>query len=108
MHEHGLARDLWPQLRKIAERSGFVQVTRIDMIVGSLHGVAADFLAHSFEHAFAGSSFAGARVEITIADPGQEFRAPGRSDRMTANGWELLITRIEGQKRQPGRLPEES
>lgn len=99
MHEHALARELWPQVRSIAASSGFARVTYVEMIVGLLHGVSADFLARSFEHAFQGSSFEGADVEITIVAPGEEFRAPGRSDTQIANGWELLIVRIEGDKR---------
>ena len=98
MHEHGLAKDLWPQLRQIAENSGFLTVTRVDMTVGSLHGVSAEFLAHSFQHAFEGSMFDGAAVNITIIDPGCDFRPPGRSDHTIATGWEILITRLEGEK----------
>ena len=98
MHEHGLAKELWPQLRQIAEQSGFVKVTRVDMAVGALHGVSADFLAHSFEHAFEGSNFEGAAMDIRIVDPGDVVRAPDRPDDMTATGWELLISRIEGDK----------
>ena len=51
MHEHGLAKELWPELKQIAERGGFVTVSRVDMTVGSLHGVSGEFLAHSFAHA---------------------------------------------------------
>jgi len=32
MHEHGLARELFPQLQSIAKNEGFGRITRIDMI----------------------------------------------------------------------------
>ncbi len=98
MHEHGLAKELWPQLKAIAERGGFVKITRVDMMVGALHAVSADFLAHSFEHAFEGTNFQDAAMNIVVVDPGEEYSAPGRSDTAKANGWELLISRIEGDK----------
>jgi hypothetical protein len=101
MHEHGLARELWPQLKQVADRAGFERVTRVEMIVGSLHGVSADFLAHSFEHAFEGTNFEGAEIQIDLVDPGDQVDAPGRSDTMVANGFDLVIKRIEGRKR-PG------
>lgn len=96
MHEHGLARELWPQFQRIAADSGFVKVTAVDMTVGMLHGVSADFLAHSFEHAFEGTGFEGAKMQITIIDPDQEYTPPNSDESVTATGWELLITRIEG------------
>ena len=96
MHEHGLAKELWPQMKRIAESDGFKKVTRVEMIVGALHGVSSDFLAHSFEHAFQGTGFEGARVEITIVDPLQEHSCAGADSPTTANGWELVITTIEG------------
>lgn len=98
MHEHRLAKELWPQLKQLAEDKGFKKVTRVEMTVGMLHGVAADFLAHSFEHAFEGTGFEGAEMEITIVDPGQQFTLPGDNKQTTATGWELTITSIEGEK----------
>ncbi len=96
MHEHGLAKELWPQLKGIAETRGLRRVDCVEMIVGLLHGATAEFLAHSFEHAFAGTTFQGARVKITIVEPGQEFTPPN-SDRPTAaSGWELLVIKMEG------------
>jgi len=95
MHEHGLARELWPQLKQIAETNEYVKVTRVDMTVGSLHGVSADFLAHSFEHAFEGTYFEGAEMNITVVDPEQEVELPGQAPDK-AGGWELLITRMDG------------
>lgn len=97
MHEHGLARDLWPQLEQIAATNGYSTVTRVDMTVGSLHGVSADFLAHSFQHAFEGTSFHGAEVNITVIDPGETLTL-GSSAPTVASGWELLITRMEGEE----------
>lgn len=100
MHEHGLAKELWPQLQQIATNGGFERVTRVEMIVGTLHGVSADFLAHSFEHAFEDSDFEGATVKITTVDPGDEYTSPGADAPTAAHGWELLITRIEGEQKQ--------
>ena len=99
MHEHGLAKELWPQLQQIAEQNEFTKVTRVEMIVGSLHGVSADFLAHSFvDHAFCGTKFEGAEMNVTVVDPEQEFVPPGQSDPIQAGGWELLISCMEGEK----------
>jgi Zn finger protein HypA/HybF involved in hydrogenase expression len=97
MHEHGLAKELWPQLRRLAKEKGLSRVTRVEMVIGTLHGVSGDFLAHSFEHAFEGSGFAGAEVRITIVDPGQDIRLPGAARSRTASGWELMVTGMEGQ-----------
>ena len=98
MHEHGLAKELWPQLKGIAEMKGLRRVHRMEMIVGMLHGVSAELLIHSFEHAFAGSSFQGARVTITIVDPGDEYTPPNSDRTVKASGWELLIVRMEGRE----------
>ncbi len=98
MHEHGLAKELWPQLRQLAEAKDFAKVTRIDMIVGMLHGVSGDFLAHSFEHAFEDTNFEGAKVNVTVVDPGDKVPAGDEGDAPSAaSGWELMVTRIEGQ-----------
>ena len=98
MHEHGLAKELWPQLRQVAELQGFVTVSLVEMIVGSLHGASAELLAHSFEHAFQGSRFDGAAARVAVVDPGQEFTPPNSDSPTIANGWEILIVRIEGRK----------
>jgi Zn finger protein HypA/HybF involved in hydrogenase expression len=98
MHEHGLAKELWPQLQGIAEMKGLRRVDRVEMIVGLLHGASAEFLAHSFEHAFAGSTFQGARVHITIVEPGEEFTPPNSDQPTLASGWELLVVKMEGQE----------
>ena len=71
MHEHGLAKELWPQLRAIAEAKGLRRVYYLEMIVGMLHGVTAETLEHSFEHAFEGTGFQDADVEVVIVDPGE-------------------------------------
>ena len=97
MHEHGLARELWPQLKRIAHEKGFSMVTGVEMVVGMLHGVTAEFLAHSFEHAFEGTGFEGASVKISIVDPGEQFTTPGQDDSRVAGGWELLVVRMEGE-----------
>ena len=96
MHEHSLARELWPQLKQIAEAKGLARVTRVEMVVGMLHGVSGEFLEHSFQHAFQGTSFEGAEMAITVVEPGQTMSVGGENT--TANGWELLITRIEGEQ----------
>jgi len=97
MHEHSLAKEIWPQLRQIAENKGLVCVTRVEMTVGMLHGVSADFLAHSLGHAFEGTGFAGAVVNVTVVDPGRQYDLPGADEPQTANGWELLISKMEGE-----------
>ena len=98
MHEHGLARELWPQLRGIAQTRGLRRVERIEMIVGLLHGATADTLVHSFEHAFVGSHFQGAAVKVTIVEPGEEFTPPNSERATRATGWEILVVRMEGQE----------
>ena len=99
MHEHGLAKELWPEMQRIAEQGGFKKVTRVDMTVGSLHGVSADFLAHSFvDHAFTGTIFEGAELNISLVDPTQQYSTPDQDAPVAASGWELMITRIEGDK----------
>ena len=46
----------------------------------------------------AGSLLAGAVIQISLIQAGQTFAAPMLTDRtQTANGWELLITHIEGE-----------
>jgi Zn finger protein HypA/HybF involved in hydrogenase expression len=95
MHEHVLAKELWPQLKQIADARGLGRVRRLEMIVGMLHGVSSELLAHSFAHAFEGTSFEGAQVLITIVEPGQEYMPPHSSQPATAHGWELLIVRME-------------
>ena len=99
MHEHGLAKEFMPQLETIAANNGFARVTYLEMIVGMLHGESEEALAHGFEHAFKGTSFEGADTDISVVEPGSQFKAPGRSDIQTANGWELLIVRIQGDKK---------
>jgi hypothetical protein len=99
MHEHGLAKELWPQMQQIAADGGFVKVTGVDMVVGSLHMVQGDFLVHSFvDHAFGGTIFEGAEVNVRTVDPGERFTPAGSGEPRTADGWELMITRIEGDK----------
>lgn len=95
MHEHSLARELWPLLKQIADAQGLARVRRLEMIVGMLHGASAEMLVHSFAHAFEGTSFQGAEVLITIVEPGQEYMPPSSSQPATAHGWELLVVRME-------------
>jgi Zn finger protein HypA/HybF involved in hydrogenase expression len=93
-----LAKELWPQLLAIAEAKGFRRVVYVEMIVGMLHGVTADALEDGFEHSFHGSSFQGADVEISVVDPGEEYISPGTNEKTNANGWELLIVRMDGEE----------
>ena len=78
MHEHSLARELWPQLKQIADARGLGRVRRLEMIVGMLHGVSAEMLVHSFAHAFEGTSFEGAEVLITDRRAGPGVHASQR------------------------------
>ena len=98
MHEHGLAKDLWPRLQGIAEIKGLRRVEIVEMIVGMLHGVTAEILVQSFEYAFAGSNFQGAKVVITVIDPGDEYTPPNSERTVKASGWELLIVKMEGKE----------
>jgi Zn finger protein HypA/HybF involved in hydrogenase expression len=95
MHEHGLAKDLWPQLKQIADARGLARVRRLEMVVGMLHGASSEVLVHSFGHAFEGTNFEGAEVLITVVEPGQEYMQPNCSQPIIAHGWELLVVRME-------------
>jgi Zn finger protein HypA/HybF involved in hydrogenase expression len=98
MHEHGLAKDLWPQLKQIADARDLGQIKHMELIVGMLYGVSAEVLIHSFIHAFQGTSFEGAQVLITIVEPGQEFIPPNSSQPTAAHGWELLVVRLDDEE----------
>ena len=98
MHEHGLAKEIWPQMQRIAEENGFAKVTRVDLTVGSLHGVSSDFMAHSLaDHAFPGTIFEGVDLNITTVDPAETLSLSDQKP-TPATGWELMITRMEGDK----------
>ena len=98
MNEQQLAADLFAQLKAVAEMRDLTWITRVEMIVGSMHGVSAKGLADEFERVFEGTNFEDARVELVIVQPQEEIQAPGRDDTMTTNGWELLIAKMEGRK----------
>jgi Zn finger protein HypA/HybF involved in hydrogenase expression len=93
MHEHGLARDLFPEFQRAARLHHFSRVTRVVLDIGMLHGADADFLAHSFEHIFEGTIFEGAEVEIHILEPGQDL--PDTDGKAT--GRELVIRSLTGE-----------
>jgi len=97
MHEHRLARDLWPALERLAREHGLSKVTAVTIEVGMLHLVEEDFLRHSFEHVFEGTIFQGANMEIRILEPGQTITdAQNQPD--VATGQELIIRRIAGEQ----------
>ena len=98
MHEHGLAKEIWPQMQRIAEANSFAKVTRVDMTIGSLHGVSTDLMVHSLaDHAFPGTIFAGAELNVSTVDPAETLSLPDQKP-TDATGWELMITRMEGDK----------
>ncbi len=96
MHEHKLAREILPSLEKLARDNGLKKVTRIVLDVGMLHCVEADFLAHSFEHAFEGTIFEGAQTDINIVEPGETLTNPDGGTTI-ATGREIIIKKIEGE-----------
>ena len=96
---HGsLAQDLLPQLQAIAEGNGYRFVTRLELIVGSLHGVTAGDLKSQLMEIFENTVFEDVALDVTIVEPMQGVRAPGRDETVDANGWEVLIVRIEGAR----------
>ncbi len=96
MHEHKLAREIMPTLEQLARENGLQKVTKIALDVGMLHSVEADFLAHSFEHAFEGTMFEGAVTEINIIEPGQKI-TDAEGNETIANGREFIIKKLEGE-----------
>ncbi len=96
MHEHKLAREIMPSLEQLARQNGLNKVTRIVLDVGMLHSVEADFLAHSFEHAFEGTIFEGAVTDINIIEPGQKI-TDSQGNETIATGREFIIKRLEGE-----------
>jgi len=83
-------------MQKIASGQGLTKVTGVELVVGMLHGVSADFFAHSLEHAFRGSIFQGSEIVVRVVEPGECFNIYGSSEPQLANGWELMITKIQG------------
>jgi Zn finger protein HypA/HybF involved in hydrogenase expression len=98
VNERRLAEEMFPELEAVAVMRGLTWVTRVEMIVGLMHGVSAEGLAEEFERVFEDTNFDDAIIEIVIVQPQEEIKAPGRDDMMIANGWELLITKMEGRK----------
>ncbi len=95
MHEHKLAKEIMPSLESLAEENGLKKVTKIVLEVGMLHSVEADFLAHSFEHAFEGTVFEGAITDIKIVEPGDKIDDADGNTKL-ATGREFIIRKIEG------------
>jgi hypothetical protein len=92
-----LTSHIWPRLQSIAAAKDLRRVTRVDMIVGSRYGPA-DALAAEFLGLFAGSTFAEARIEIVTVRSGQKYRLPGGDEELSASGWEIQITLLEGDE----------
>ena len=97
VNEQRLAAEMFPELEAVAVMRDLAWVTRVAIVVGSMYGVSAEGLAEEFERVFVDTSFDDAAVEIVIVQPQEEIKAPGRDDMMIANGWELLITKMEGR-----------
>jgi len=93
-----LAQDLLPQLQAIAEGNGYRFVTRLELIVGSLHETAAGDLKAGLLAVFEDTVFEDVALDVTIVEPMQEIPTPGRDETVAASGWELLIARIEGTR----------
>jgi len=93
-----LAQDLLPQLQAIADGNGYRFVTRLELIVGSLHDTTAADLKSQLMEIFEGTVFEDVALDVTIVEPMQEIRAPGRDETVDASGWEVLIVRIEGTR----------
>lgn len=96
MNEKELARELLPQLQAIARDGGFTWLTRIELLIGSLYGVASGPLVAELEQLFEDTDFEDVIVEVTLVEPQQEIKAPRLDALMTASGWELLVANIEG------------
>lgn len=94
MHEHKLARDLFPQLEKIARENNLKKVNKVCIGFGMMHMVEPDFMIHSFEHVFEGTIFEGAAVEIKIINPGESIKEG--EDIRKARGDEIIIEKLEG------------
>lgn len=65
MHETGLARQLLPQIQKIAAEKGLNRVKKIKLEIGEGLGVEEDLLVHSLkDHLLPGTVAEGAEIEI--------------------------------------------
>lgn len=98
MPERRLANELWPQLKDLAEIHGYLRVTRVDMIVGSLHGSSAETLADDFRKVFRGGAYQDADIRITLVTPGESYSVPNSEEPQQASGWDIQITAIEGER----------
>ncbi len=96
MHEHKLARQIFPTLQELAQKNNLKKITKVVIDFGMFHMVEPDFLAHSFEHVFEGTIFEGAKVEANTIEPGQKIEAEDGSEKL-ATGHEIIIRKIEGQ-----------
>ena len=96
MDAQELAQQLMPQLEMFADIHELRRVTSVRLTVGSLHGATEGALVESFRVAFKGTKFFGAEVLVRIVAPGDEYVSPGTDENAAANGWELLVTKVEG------------
>ena len=99
-------RGLLPQLQAVARAGEFTFVSRLRLVVGVHHGLSAAEIAAQLEIAFAagecGDAFDDVALDVVVPHPGDELPAPGRSDTMTASGWEVLVAKIEGRRAKEG------
>ena len=102
MDAGALGREFAGELRQIAEWTEFLQISRVEMVLGSSYNIAAKELEEQFEDLleseFSDSKLDGAVVSVKIVHPGDKFSAPNRSDTQIASGYEILITNMQGCK----------
>lgn len=96
-----LVRQFADSLHGVVARTGYTQVSCVDLLVGSRHGTSAGALEEAFEDYLEthcpNTPLDGAVVRVRIVEEGEVFRAPGRAEDQTAGGWELLVTNILGR-----------
>jgi len=95
-------RGLLPQLQAVARLGNFTFVSRMQLFIGVHHGLTAVEISDQLEAAFAagkcGDAFDDVCLSILVTHPGEKLPAPGRSDTMIANGWEVLVAKMEGRR----------
>ncbi|MFH1368159.1 MAG: hydrogenase maturation nickel metallochaperone HypA [Elusimicrobiota bacterium] len=67
MHEIGIARDLWAEIKKIAADKKLGKISGVAIVVGESAGIDAHLLEHSFkDHIFPGSFAEGAELALSV------------------------------------------